>query len=430
LSVATTGRWGRSARLASALLSSAFALSGLAETQDTGAPSYSAALAQAVSGDLDGAEQQWRAILAADRLHIPSRRALELVADARSGEVNNEAFGRMLDGMRLQAANDLKGAGLAYEEALEFQPGYYYALHNLGAVRYELGDNDDALALYERAVSARSDYPYTHNNLGLARARAGQFDAAIPHYRRALELYPDYHKALNNLGVSLRETGQRDEARAMFVKALKLKPDYVLAQASLIYEGLARLPQEGAAPPDDAPPPAALLAVVETGSPQSRTRAIELLARSPAPDTGPSALPLLGHERAEVRAAAARVFTFARFEPAVAPLIALVRGDEDWVVRSEAAAALGEASDPRAHAALLKAIADKDANVRRMSAGALARYPGCATARALRKAQRDRILEVRRVAEESIRYLGGDDVATEAPDPWIAEACDGEAPAR
>lgn len=156
-------------------------------------------LTVARSGDLDAAEVVARTALKVDPLHIPCRRLLDLIGDRRDSRVNEATFAAVLAGMALQDAGDRRGARNAYEQALEFQPDYYFALHNLGAVLYEDGDNDEAIALYERALAANADYPYTENNLGLALARADRAEAALPHYRTALRLYPDYHKAYHNL---------------------------------------------------------------------------------------------------------------------------------------------------------------------------------------------------------------------------------------
>ena len=409
---------------AGVLLALAGCLAGLPRPASAGKPSAAvdAALVVAHARDLDAAETALQAALVADPLFEQALRLRELFLHQRDGRVSEAAFERVVDGLTSRRSGDKLSARRAFEEALELQPEYHFALYELGLVLYETGDNAGALAALERAHLAEPDDVYVEDGLGLALARADRDEEALPHFEAAVRGAPDFYRAQFNVASTLQRLRRPDEARAVLLEALRLRPRYAAAQAGILYEdvGSGALPSSG-----EDTSPEQLITLVESGTPVERTRAIELLAKGEAAAVAPLVLPLLRHRRSAVRVAAVSLFKRVPSDPSVSPLVGLLARDPSPHVRTEAAKALHTSRDPSVQEPLTKALrSDRDPRVRKAAAHALARFPGCATARALQDAQRDPILDVSREAARSIGRLAGAAArGAGQPDAWVARTC-------
>ncbi|MBT5050853.1 MAG: tetratricopeptide repeat protein [Rhodospirillaceae bacterium] len=157
-----------------------------------------------------------------------------------------------------QAGRAAEAARL-YNDVLNFQPDNPDALHLLGVLAHQNGDNLVAVDLIKRAIEIHSDQPLYRNNLGLALASLGRHEEAIPHYRNALAgassdlgvhcnlanayqaldrhadaveayqneltLSPDNIMALANLGISLSRLGRHEEAVSIWRRGLAIAPN-------------------------------------------------------------------------------------------------------------------------------------------------------------------------------------------------------------
>ncbi len=119
---------------------------------------------------------------------------------------------------RLQQAEKL------YERILTQDPSHVEALHLLGLVAYQQGDNPRAIQLISNAISINSTKPHYHFNLGLVQEKEGRLDKAIDAYEKALTLNPSYAEAQNNLGNAFRAQGKLDSATQAFRAVLKINP--------------------------------------------------------------------------------------------------------------------------------------------------------------------------------------------------------------
>ncbi len=158
-------------------------------------------------------------------------------------------------------------AGDIYREILARNPEDADALHLLGVVAFQGGDDGQALALISKAVNIRPGNPIfsdnlglvlarlgrleeageahrraleiddglacAHNNLGMVLSAAGDASGAEAAHRRAIELDPGNAEAHNNLGNVLAVSGRAGEAEASYRQALTLKPDFTMALSNL-----------------------------------------------------------------------------------------------------------------------------------------------------------------------------------------------------
>jgi SAM-dependent methyltransferase len=96
--------------------------------------------------------------------------------------------------------------------ALERNPDNAEIHHLLGAIRFQQGNLEEALALLKRATISPGATAEHHNNLGCALFKLGEKDAAIAAFERALALNPGYAAALANLGAIYREGSKPGKA--------------------------------------------------------------------------------------------------------------------------------------------------------------------------------------------------------------------------
>jgi len=164
------------------------------------------------AGALSQAEPIYRQILSLDPQHVVALHLLGVIAHQRG---DND---RAID---------------CITRALRLKPDYVEAHANLGVVLRELGKRDEAAASYREALRHKPDYADALNNLGIVLRDQGKLEEAVACYRQALRLQPDDPEVRNNLGIALEELGKPEEAVACYRQALRLRPEYVEAHSNL-----------------------------------------------------------------------------------------------------------------------------------------------------------------------------------------------------
>ena len=130
-------------------------------------------------------------------------------------------------------AGRLPEAEAGYRQVLDTAPNHPIALHLLGVIAHQVGQNDVAVELISKAVSVHPDYADAHNNLGAALKELGRLDDAMASYRRAIGVNPEYADAHYNLGNTLAGQGKAEQAVGCFQKAVEIKPDHATAHNNL-----------------------------------------------------------------------------------------------------------------------------------------------------------------------------------------------------
>ena len=192
------------------------------------------------AGRLEKAEIEYRRILDADPVHPDALHLLGVLAHQQGDNV---------------------GAAELIGRAIAGNPRFADFHSNLGNVLWHLGRLPEAETSCRRGLALREAYPEAHVNLGNVLWAAGSFEEAAGAYRRALALAPGYAEAHNNLGNVLRALGRPGEAEACYRQALALAPDFVDALGNLavalrtqgrIGEAIGAYEQALARAPDDA----------------------------------------------------------------------------------------------------------------------------------------------------------------------------------
>lgn len=129
-------------------------------------------------------------------------------------------------GLAHHRAGRLAEAAEVYRRVVDADPTNADALHYLGVIASQKGDQAASVDLITRAIALKSDAPKFHNNLGVALRELKRFAEAEASFRRALELNPDFIDAENNLAGLLSSQNRHAQAVEAFRKILKRNPNF------------------------------------------------------------------------------------------------------------------------------------------------------------------------------------------------------------
>jgi len=130
-------------------------------------------------------------------------------------------------------AGRLSEAEVLYRWVVDLQPNHSDALHLLGVLEHQRGDNAAAMDLLGRAIALNPRDAVFRSNFGIAARDLGHLDEAIASFRHAVALKPEYAEAYINLGVALSDSDRLIEAIDCFHHAVRLKPDSAEARNNL-----------------------------------------------------------------------------------------------------------------------------------------------------------------------------------------------------
>jgi predicted O-linked N-acetylglucosamine transferase (SPINDLY family) len=136
-------------------------------------------------------------------------------------------------GLALHQAGRLAEAEQRYRWVLQQDKKHSDALHLLGLVHHQRGQEDLAADFVARAIRQLPRSAAFHNSLGEIRRAQGRHAEAKSSFQSALRLMPDYAEAYNNLGTVLEAEGNLAEAERHFRHALELAPDIAAAHYNL-----------------------------------------------------------------------------------------------------------------------------------------------------------------------------------------------------
>jgi len=121
-----------------------------------------------------------------------------------------------------------------FSKAVEIDPTYAEAEHNLGLSYAQQGRYEQAITAYRKALSLPlyTTPEVAYYNMGLAYAQSGRPREAEESLRTAIQLEPKLAAGYYQLGIVLMGSGRRDDARAAFRRARDLEPTSAFGQAA------------------------------------------------------------------------------------------------------------------------------------------------------------------------------------------------------
>lgn len=129
----------------------------------------------------------------------------------------------------LQREGRLEEAAALFEQILAEDPHHLDALHLMGVLAYQNGEDDRALHLMEQALEIDPTHAVIHNSRGLVLHRMERHDEAIASYQAALKLEPLSAQAHNNLGNVLKDVERYAEAITHYQTAIEVDPRHLAA---------------------------------------------------------------------------------------------------------------------------------------------------------------------------------------------------------
>lgn len=127
--------------------------------------------------------------------------------------------------MAAHRSGDNDGAEAGYRAVLALAPDHPEALHLLGVCRHQARDDRDAYALVSRAVAVNPEAPEYQNSLGTILRRVCEVELAMQAFTRALRLRPGYRDARNNLALALCDLKRFGDAEIVLRDSLAEHPD-------------------------------------------------------------------------------------------------------------------------------------------------------------------------------------------------------------
>jgi Flp pilus assembly protein TadD len=128
---------------------------------------------------------------------------------------------------------DFKDLETLWQNTLRKNPDAWMASTNLGILRMEQGQLEEAIELHRRALHLAPHVAEPHNNLGAALECEGRLEEAANHYRKAIEVEPYDPVSYFNLGNVLVQQEELREAIPQYEKALDIEPQYARALSNL-----------------------------------------------------------------------------------------------------------------------------------------------------------------------------------------------------
>src|SRR5690606_28057644 len=118
---------------------------------------------------------------------------------------------------------ELEQAEDAYHRSLEIDPHYALAWNNLAIARHHRG-GQDAEAAFQAAVREGRALSDTLRNFALMLHREGRREESLEAYRAAIDANPESAQAITGYGILLLEMGKAEDARVQLLRAVEIDP--------------------------------------------------------------------------------------------------------------------------------------------------------------------------------------------------------------
>jgi tetratricopeptide (TPR) repeat protein len=134
--------------------------------------------------------------------------------------------------MAAHRAGDLVGATQSYREVLAEQPEHADALHMLGVIAQQKGNPELGLKLIEAALAKQPGMALAWCNRSLVLRVLERYDEALESARQAMAIDPNLADGFDMAGTILHVQGKLSEACHMLKRAVTLQPENVRFQSN------------------------------------------------------------------------------------------------------------------------------------------------------------------------------------------------------
>jgi tetratricopeptide (TPR) repeat protein len=147
--------------------------------------------------------------------------------------------------MALHSQGNLNEAEKYYRAILSKHPEHIDALHYLGVIAFQVGQNTAAIELITKSLANDASNAAALGNLGNAYQGISEFGRAIEAYKKALTISPDNFQIRANLGNACKQIKRFEEAQQCYLQVLEKAPDLIEVQRNLaeVYAETGALPK-------------------------------------------------------------------------------------------------------------------------------------------------------------------------------------------
>jgi len=190
-------------------------------------------------GDLDRAEEAWRAVTKEAPSYrlgwrgfgefLVRRKKLDEAATIATQLIGNPRTaieGHLLMGMVADARGHADEARNSWEKAASMDSTDPEPLRHLGRIHFESGKDDLAERALRHLITVDSKDASVHHNLGSVLLRTRRHNEAVAEFQRSLELRPDSIETRICLGYALRAIGDRLGAASIWRSVLTIQPGH------------------------------------------------------------------------------------------------------------------------------------------------------------------------------------------------------------
>lgn len=129
--------------------------------------------------------------------------------------------------------NQLKESIDYFSKAIRLNKRNITALHSLGRIYDDLGENENAIKYYTLALEVDPSYALAYRSRGYIKYKLIDYSGAIDDYAKSLELDSLNSTAYSNSAAIYEKLNILDKARLYYYKAIKLDPNHFGDMASL-----------------------------------------------------------------------------------------------------------------------------------------------------------------------------------------------------
>ena len=149
-------------------------------------------------------------------------------------------------GSVLELMGQFEDAVVAYQCSIKVCPNTTLSRFKMGCALHALGRARAAKAAFYACIRLNPDHVAAYNNLGIIEKALGDHAAALKNYSMAVELDPSFAKARDNLGLLFIAMGQPEDARAVYQESIDRelvdsRAEHLLA--ALMQDGQSVIPQ-------------------------------------------------------------------------------------------------------------------------------------------------------------------------------------------
>ena len=131
-----------------------------------------------------------------------------------------------------EAQRKMPDALAAYQKAIDLAPDDWRWPVNLAIAKFNQGDMSGSIPLFEQAVKNAPDNWVVYFDLGLVRSQVNQIDEALKDVHQAIQIEPT-DQAYSLLGTLFLYQGKYDESIAAHQQSIKLRANFYNAWANL-----------------------------------------------------------------------------------------------------------------------------------------------------------------------------------------------------